>query len=151
MAYQAAISNAAFFLGYAYLESFLADILKEVYLRRPEILPREKQLKYEEIISTASREDLINLMIAKEVRSVLGTSIEDVKEHFERRLSVPWPDQPKILIASKIRNCLMHNGARVDQRLAAANESFVLDSIVSLQIGDVHEYGLAARYFADEL
>ena len=151
MAYQAAISNAAFFLGYAYLESFLADILKEVYLRRPEILPREKQLKYEEIISTASREDLINLMIAKEVRSVLGTSIEDVKEHFERRLSVPWPDQPKILIASKIRNCLMRNGARVDQRLAAANESFVLDSIVSLQIGDVHEYGLAARYFADEL
>src|ERR1039458_8602174 len=112
-AYKIAVSNAAFLLGYAYLESFLADVARQVYLRRPGMLPREHQLAYQEIVNAASKDELLLLMVTKEIRSVFGGSIEEVQRHFAQRLQIAWPDEPKIVVASKIRNCLMHKGAIV--------------------------------------
>ena len=151
MAYKNAISNAAFLLGYAYLESFLADIARQVYLRRPSMLPRERQLAYQEIVNAESKDDLLLLMVMKEIRSVFGGSIEEVQRHFTQKLQIAWPDEPKIVVASKIRNCLMHNGAIVDERLAAAESAFPLGSSIQLGPDDVNSYGLAARSFASRL
>jgi hypothetical protein len=150
-AYRNAISNAAFLLGYAYLEPFLADVARQVYLCRPSMLPRERQLAYPEVVNAASKDDLLHLMVAREVRSVFGGSIEEVQRHFTQRLQLAWPDEPKIIVASKIRNCLMHNGAIVDERLATAECSFSIGSTIQLDPGDVHSYGLAARSFASQL
>lgn len=83
------------------------------------MLPREHQLAYQEIVNTESKDDLLLLMVMKEIRSVFGGSIEEVQRHFVQKLQIAWPDEPKIVVASKIRNCLMHNGAAVDERLAA--------------------------------
>jgi hypothetical protein len=150
-AYKIAVSNAAFLLGYAYLESFLADVARQIYLRRPGMLPRERQLAYQEIVNAASKDELLLLMVTKEIRSVFGGSIEEVQRHFVQRLQIAWPDEPKIVVASKIRNCLMHNGAIVDERLAMTESSFSIGSNIQLDPGDVHSYGLAARSFASQL
>jgi len=150
-AYRIAVSNAAFLLGYAYLESFLADVARQVYLRRPRMLPRGRQLAYQEIVNASSKDEMLLLMLGKEIRSVFGGSIEEIQRHFAQKLQIAWPDEPKIIVASKLRNCLMHNGAVVDERLATAESSFSIGSNIQLDPGDVHSYGLAARSFASQL
>lgn len=63
-----------------------------------------------------------------------------------------WPDEPRILVASRIRNCLMHNGARVDDRLAAATPmDFAVGQRICFRPSDVHDYGITARRFATGL
>src|ERR1019366_8211550 len=93
---------------------------------------------YQEIVNAASKDELLLLMVTKQIRSVFGGSIEEVQRHFAQRLQIAWPDEPKIVVASKIRNCLMHNGAIVDERLATAASSFSIGSKIQLDPGDVH-------------
>ncbi|MBL8241598.1 MAG: hypothetical protein JNM66_29505 [Bryobacterales bacterium] len=150
-AYRHSISNAAFLLGYAYLETFLADIARQVYLRRPKMLPEEKQLAYKDIVAAESSGEILLLIVEKEIRSVFGGPIEDVQKHFERKLNIRWPNEPEIFTASRMRNCLMHNGGVVDPRLAGAAPTYPLGTLIELEPDNVHGYGLVARRFANGL
>lgn len=147
--YQTAVCNGAFLLGYSYLEAFLADIVRQVYVRRPGMLPPDKTVTYKDVVGAGSSEALVLRLAEREVRSVFAGSIEDVQQHYQRRLGVRWPDEPKIVVASRIRNCLMHNDARVDERLAAAApDGFGIGQRIALRPSEVHDYGIAARVFA---
>lgn len=149
-AYRIAISNAAFLLGYAYFESFLADIAREVYMRRPSMLPKDRQLSSQELLDAASKDDLVRLIIEKEVRSIFAGSIEDIQKHFQKKLGLRWPDESNVSVASRMRNCLMHNGGIVDARLASSSP-LPLGSRILLDPDVVHDFGIAARSFAHEL
>ena len=147
MSYKATISNAAFLLGYAYFEAFLADLARSIYQMRPVLLSKEKQITFKEILDKNSKEDIIRLMIEKEIRIVFGGSIEDVEKHFTRHFKISWPKHEKLIEASRMRNCLMHNGGIVDGRLAeVCNRS--AGTHIRLEPNQVHSFGIIVRGFA---
>jgi len=145
--YRVTVSNAAFLLGYAYFESFLADLARDIYLRRPEMLPKEKQITFKEVLGASSPDALLRMIIEKEIRSVFYGPIEDVRTHFAQKLQVAWPDEPDLVAASRLRNCLMHNGGLVDERAAAASQR-VSGSPIRLEPADVHAFGIVGRRFS---
>ncbi len=147
--YREMIGNAAFLLGYAYFEAFLADLARDIYQHRPELLPKEKQITFKEVLLSNSKDTIVRLMIEKEIRSVFYGKIEDVQGYFANKFAIDWfdSDVPEIVVASRIRNCLMHNGEVVDERLAEVLDKQV-GSQIRLQPSEVHKFGMRARSFA---
>ncbi|MCL4692866.1 MAG: hypothetical protein KJ060_10200 [Candidatus Hydrogenedentes bacterium] len=143
-AYRYTLSNAAFLLGYAYFEAFLADIARAIYLARPELLPKDRNLTYKEVLNFDSKDAIVSHMASQVVRSALYRSVEDIQEFFREKLHINWPDNPEIVVASRMRNCLMHNGGRVDERLAEVCSRDV-GTEIRLMPDDVHGYGVEAR------
>lgn len=148
-AYRASINNGAFVLGYAHFEAFLADLVRAVYIRNPRMLPKDQKIASKEVLDADSKEDVVRLMIEKEIRSLFYGKVEDVADHFEKKLQMPWRDGAlgTLVLASRTRNCLMHNGGIVDERLAEASDQAVGEEI-RLETDKVHEFGVAARRVA---
>lgn len=51
-AYSTQVAHAAFLLGYSYAEAFVTDWMWLVYDTRRDLLPKEKTLMYEEVLSS---------------------------------------------------------------------------------------------------
>ncbi|MGO9268930.1 MAG: hypothetical protein ACLQOO_01485 [Terriglobia bacterium] len=144
--YQKQVCHSAFLLGFSYFEAFLADLVRQVYLQNPRMLPSEKQLKFEEILVAQTYEGILNAMIEKEVLSVLYKSMEDICEYFRSKLKLEWLAEEKqhVVVASRLRNCMVHNNGRADRRLAEIadyreGQEVLLDEIA------VHRYGVSGR------
>ena len=148
--YGATVNNAAFLLGYAHFEAFLADLARDIFLQRPALLPQEKQVTVKEVLGAKSRGDILRLMIDREIRNVFYGKIESVRDYYQNRFQISWPNRPQIVVASRMRNCLMHNGARVDERLAEVCERAV-GSRICLASEEVNEFGIMGRTFAREI
>jgi len=148
-AYRVSINNAAFLLGYAHFEAFLADLAREVYMRRPQMLSKDRNLSYDEILNAATKEEIVKIIIEKEIRSVLYGKVEDIQKYFKEKLQIPWPepDAQQLVVASRIRNCLMHNGGKVDERLAEVC-SMEVESEIRLAVNMVHSFGITGRKVA---
>jgi hypothetical protein len=145
--YRVTVSNAAFLLGYAYFEAFLADLARDIYLQRPTLLPREKQITFKEVLGTESKAEILQLMIEKEIRSVFYGKIETVRTHFDKIFHTPWPASTQIIEASRMRNCLMHNGGIVNEYLSEVSKR-VVNSSIRLESDEVHGFGIMARTIA---
>ncbi len=77
--YQTQITHSAFLLGYSYFESFLADLVKQIYLYKPEMLPKEKHLKYSEILKTTEYNAILELMIEREIIDLFYKRMDEVR------------------------------------------------------------------------
>lgn len=150
--YQTQVVHSAFLLGYSYFEAFLADLARQVYKSRPQMLPNNKQLNYSEILGNSSIEQVVDLMIEKEVLATFYKSMEEIIEYFEDKLQLKWSEDVKLLAikASLTRNCLLHNGACVSSKLAEVSDWQIGQPIV-LRIQDVHDLGVSARSISKEL
>jgi len=150
--YQTQITHSAFLLGYSYLEAFLADLVRQIYLSRPTMLPKEKQLRYAEILKTTNYEAILELMIEREIIDLFYKRIDEVVEYFEEKLTLEWPEQYKqeIVVTSYLRNCIIHNLSRADHRLSQVSKYKVRDEI-ELTPSDVHSFGLKARELVEKL
>ena len=148
--YQDSVYNAAFLLGYAHFEAFLCDLTEDVYLRRPSLLPKKREVKYEDVLIHNTKEEIVLTMVNREIREVFSRKIEDVMQHFEQKLAVPWPsaDRKPTIEASKIRNCLMHNGGVVDGRLADCGAHWAIGNAIRLDADRVHQFGIMGRRVA---
>ena len=144
--YQMQITHSAFLLGYSYFEAFLADLVREIYLLRPTMLPKEKQLKYADILKTDDYRAILELMIEREIIDLFYKRIDEVVRYFEEKLILKWPDEYKdeIVVTSYLRNCIIHNLSRVDYRLSKVSKYKVGDKI-ELSSSEVHSFGLKAR------
>jgi hypothetical protein len=145
-AYRVSINHAAFLLGYAHFEAFLADMARAIYLRRPAMLSKARTLSFDEILNAATKDEIIKTIIDKEIRDVLYGKAEDIQKYFKEKMQIPWPepDARQFVIASRIRNCLMHNGGKVDDRLA---EVFS-EKEICLSADKVHSFGISVRRLA---
>jgi len=150
--YQTQVTHSAFLLGYSYYEAFLSDLARQIYIHSPTMLPPEKKLDFSEILERPEREQLLAYMIDKEILSVFYLSIEKVIECLQKKFSLTWPEhlvEPAVE-ASLLRNCIIHNNARVDARLSGGSK-WKLDSEIDLSAWEVHEFGLVARNICGEL
>lgn len=145
--YQTQVAHAGFLLGFSYVEAFLVDVAKEAFRRRPEVLPKDKELKFRELLDCGSYETIIEKMIEKEILSLFYGSFENIGTYFQEKLSLPWSDSKNIVKAPLIRNCIIHNDSIVDQRLSSVSELDIGEKI-TLNASDVHDYGIAMRDLA---
>ena len=144
------IANSALVLGYSYFEAFLADIVRSIYQARPQMLPRDKQLKYAEVLEANDYQALIDVLIEKEIQAMFYKSLRDVANYFQDRLNVTWPEFDQVIVAAYIRNCILHNSSRANELLAAISRWHVQENI-ALSPSDIHNYGIEARRIAREL
>lgn len=151
--YRCQIAHAAFLLGYSYIEAYLGDVMRAILHRRPAMLPQNRELTFRDVIERKSYEEILTHMIEKEVLAVFFDSAEGIAKYFTTRLHLPWPDyndQPALVLASRLRNCLIHNGAIADARLAEVS-GWAAGTPIELTPEDVHFHGIDARDFADKV
>ncbi len=145
--YQVQVSHAAFLLGYSYFEAFLADVVKHVYHARSSMLPKEKELKFKDVLDCDSYDQVLSLMVNKEVFALIYNSMEKIIDYFDKRLSIQFgdtSDKQEIIKAALLRNCLIHNMARADSRLAAVSR-WSEGSFIDLEPSEVHSFGIIGR------
>jgi hypothetical protein len=151
--YRCQIAHAAFLLGYSYVEAYLADVVRSILHRRPSMLPNNRQLSFRDIIERGSYDAVLDHMIEKEILTVFYNSAEEIAKYFTDRLQLPWPaydGQPALVVASRLRNCIIHNGARADDRLAEVSD-WVAAEPIELVPDEVHLFGVDARDFANQV
>ena len=150
--YQKQVCHSAFLLGFSYFEAFLADLVRQIYLRNPRMLPKDKQLKFEEILASETYEGTVNTMVEKEVLALFYRSIGEVSEYFLSKLRLQWPasETTRVVVASHIRNCIVHNNGLADLRLADVTD-YKEGAEIVLGEAEVHQYGISARTLARDL
>lgn len=150
--YQIQVVHSAFLLGYSYFEAFLADLVRDIYLSRPKMLPKDKQLKYAEILNTSDYHAILQLMIEREIIDLFYRRMDEVVEYFEEKLKIKWSSEhkKKILYTSYLRNCILHNLSIVDHRLAKISE-YEVGHKIRLTPSNVHSFGIMARNLVEEL
>lgn len=81
-------------------------------------------------------------------------SVESIQKYFKQSLHIDWTEPSdnnySVIKASFIRNCLMHNGGIVDKRLADVS-NLPIGSKILLNPGDVHGFGIEARFIARKM
>jgi hypothetical protein len=112
-------------------------------------LPRDKQLKFGEVLERSTYDELVTHMIDREVLGAMYNSMEKVIEYFDDKFGIQWPssDVDPIIEASRLRNCIIHNNSRVDSRLAKLTRWSEGDTI-ELTPSDAHSFGRSARAVA---
>ncbi|MGB7591199.1 MAG: hypothetical protein WCD04_03935 [Terriglobia bacterium] len=151
--YQKQVCHSALLLGFSYFEAFLADLVRQIYLCNPKMLPSEKQLKFEEILAARTYEGVLNGMIEKEVMAVFYKSMEDVCEYFRSKLKLELRkgERDCVVVASLLRNCIVHNNGRADSRLARRVTDYREGDEIFLDEAAAHEYGISIRSLARDL
>ena len=144
--FQQQIIHSAFLLGYSYFEAFLSDLVRHIYYTRPEILPKEKMLKYSEILNTTDYNAILELMIEREIIDLFYKKMKEVIKYFKDKLNLKWIDDliEKTIVSSLIRNCIIHNLNKADNRLANYS-SYNIGDEIQLSFSDVHSYGIDVR------
>lgn len=150
--YERQVAHAAFLLGYAYFEAFVADLVRAILVARPQLLPGEKQLKYSDILAATSTAALKAQIIDREVVAVMYGSVDAIAKHFGSRFNIQWPVCPRLKVpqiqeANFIRNCLLHNGGRADERLAALGK-WKEGMEITLTTRGVNQFGMEGRSVA---
>src|SRR5262245_2209891 len=147
LTYQVQVSHAALLLGYSYFEAFLADLVKQIYYVRPSMLPEEKDLKLKEILNCNTYEQVFSLIVDKEVFALFYNSMAKILDYFERKFSIKFEntsDREEIIRCSLLRNCIIHNGARADKRLASVSR-WSEGAFIDLEPFEVHSFGILGR------
>ncbi len=145
-AFTVQIAHSAFVLGFSYADAFLADLIREIYSRNPEMLPQNKKLSFEAILAASDYDSVVLRMIDHEVHEIMHNGIGDVAKYFNDRFSISWPESEldRIITASLIRNCIIHNNSIAENRLGERPGWNAGDQIV-LSVSDVHGFGIVAR------
>jgi hypothetical protein len=150
--FETQITHGAFLLGYSYSEAFLADLMRQVYLARPRMLPKDSEMKYSDIRDFRSFKAVIAFLTEKEITELFFRGMDEVAEYFDQKLGLKWkPDEKtQAIVASRLRNCMIHNAAIADRRLAAVSHYSPGDTI-RLRASDVHAFGIMMRDLARSL
>jgi hypothetical protein len=148
--YQNQIAHAGFLLGYSYAEAFLNDVAREVYLKKPELLPGDERIRFKEILGLPNYDDLLRYMVETTLFLMLRGSMREIIRHFEAVLHLRLENEDKqaMIEASMIRNCLIHRMAIADDRLAEVSPRWSPGQPIELKAYDVHDFGFLARRVA---
>jgi hypothetical protein len=112
----------------AILEDYLLQALETLYACDPSKLPidRDRTVRFDDILAARSRDELIEVMIAQEVRGV-RRSLPQMIEQF-RRFDIPLQQKglelPRLVEMKATRNLWTHKGGRVDSEYLRDTEEY---------------------------
>lgn len=142
------IAHAAFLLGYSYAEAFVTDLILEVYNVRRDLIPKEKQLSFGEVLQHNDLEEVIKQMVEATIGDM--NSLEAKLLHLERKLGWQIAEASQLLDAHVARNALVHNAGHVNREPPNGSRWHAGDRI-QLSATDVHQFGIVGRALAKEL
>ena len=106
---------------YGLFENYLIQILKERFSLHPKLLGINKTITIQELLDSKSKEEILEKKIDFEIRDIMYLPIVGILEKLRAKLGfkkLPYDFDIQVKKISLIRNCLVHNGARVDIKLA---------------------------------
>ncbi len=144
--YRKQINHSAFILGYSYFEAFLNDLAKEIFLSRPSMLASNKTIKFEDVTNSSSYNEIILKLINKELSELFYMNIEDIIEYFSQKLNLTFleDEKEKLIEASLLRNCIIHNLGVANARLAILAD-YTEGREFEISASKVHDFGIFAR------
>jgi hypothetical protein len=93
-------------------ENFVKNCLRLYYFIEPNALKSKKTLDYELIINSKSREEIISIIIEKELTEIFYKSIDDANDYLKNKISLDLKQNPKWNAFRERffrRNILTHN------------------------------------------
>ena len=126
---------------YGVFEAFLSDTLRDYFRLHLQHLGPKAQRELEALGLPSNRIiAAVNQVIDREVRRLTYNSVASVLAHMRAFLDMQALTSlydTQVQIVALVRNCLLHGGGRVDQRLAAADPVYTVGQSVSLSKQDV--------------
>lgn len=108
-------------------EHYLYELLKAVFLSRPEMLGTSKMVRYADVLeSYPSMPALLALMADNELRDLFYKSWRDILQSLREKYGfkpLTTTSDDEIIKFSLIRNCLVHNHGITDARLEEQSKS----------------------------
>jgi len=146
------IANSAFLLGYTYFESFLYDLIREIYRRHPKMLPDNKKIEYSNITRANELSEVLDRMIDREIHEAMYQSMEDIIKYLRTKFSITINDRTKaeMIKCSFTRNCIMHNNSKVDEKLSSIS-GYSIHKDINLTSVEVNSYGIILRNLSEDL
>ena len=138
---------------YGVFEAYLADTLRDRLQRRPDLLGPKAQRGLGALGDPSIRDPAaVDGVIDAEVLRLTHGSITALLAHFRIALDMPGRttrfDTP-IQTVALVRNCLLHTGGKVDQRLAKLQDPrYTLGERLALDAGDAARMAKALRDLA---
>lgn len=117
----AIVPNSLFVSLISQFDSFLGKVIREIFQARPEILnSSEKNLTFSKLLELKSIEEAKELIIEKELESVLRDSHSDHFEWLENKLGIPLrkdlPVWQEFIEITERRNLFVHNDGVVSSQ-----------------------------------
>lgn len=99
-------------------EHLLFDLIRILLLDRPERLSKKKQIDYETIFISETKEDLLLKLIERELNEIKYKNVTDWFDYLNKMVSLPEidaEDLAKIAEAKAARDILVHNAGIINQ------------------------------------
>ncbi len=113
------LHHQAIVMLFAHLDAFLADSIRAICRRRPEVLKSDKQIDWAEIIACGSWEAVLRRLVEEYVFTFGWPEIKKRVEHLKERIGLEFEvsegDQQEIRRMELIRDLIVHNGGQVSQ------------------------------------
>lgn len=150
--YRKQINHSAILLGYSYFENFLGELLAGILRNRPSMLPKNKEMKYSEILGSPDMDALIDKLIEREIHALLYKGMAEIIKELRSkfRFTITPEEEHDLIEFSLIRNCILHNSSRCDLRLCRHGD-YKEGEEFEVSEGDAHEYGWTIRDLAERM
>lgn len=144
----------AFVHAYTLFENYLRGILSLHLQAHPQQIGLKKQITYAEIFASASKEEIMDRIIDRELSQLMYEPIESLlakmRETFGlRNLSDTHDDAIRRLALT--RNCLMHNAGKVSDKLAKTDSALTEGQQITIQSKTISEAIHTYRTFCLEV
>jgi hypothetical protein len=144
----------AFVHAYTLFENYLRGILSLRLQAHPQQIGLKKQITYAEIFASASKEEIMDRIIDRELSQLMYEPIESLlakmRETFGfRNLSDTHDDAIRRLALT--RNCLMHNAGKVSDKLAKTDSALTEGQQIAIQSKTISEAIHTYRTFCLEV
>jgi hypothetical protein len=144
----------AFVHAYTLFENYLRGILSLRLRAHPQQIGLKKQITYAEIFASASREEIMDRIIDRELSQLMYEPIESLlakmRETFGFRNLFDTHDDA-ILRLALTRNCLMHNAGKVSDKLAKTDRAQTEGQQITIQSKTISEAIHTYRTFCLEV
>lgn len=141
--------------SYSLFENYINEILKKRFIIHPQLLSVNKTLTIQELLGSKSKKDLIEKYINLEIRDLMYLPILGILDKMRnkygfKKLNTNYDSS--INEISLIRNCLIHNGAIVDNKLADAfPKQYINKTKIIIDINYVNQTTYLTRKLAYEI
>jgi len=144
----------AFVHAYTLFENYLRGILSLRLHAHPQQIGVKKQITYAEIFASASKEEIMEWIIDRELSQLMYEPIESLLAKMRdtfgfRNLSDTHDDAIRRLALT--RNCLMHNAGKVSDKLAKTDSALTEGQQITIQSKTISEAIHTYRTFCLEV
>lgn len=140
--------------AYSLFEGYVSEIIRFLLRRHPQLMGGKRQLTYQQVFDTKTKEELIEELIDRQLRGLMYLPISGILQELREQFgfhSLTKEYDAHLTYLSLVRNCLLHNRGRADAKLAASQPAHKKNHKLSITISDVHNAVRTLRKFAYQI